>query len=274
VSELRAVAERAIGGPATLVYRLIADFDRHHPQFLRPAFSDLQVEEGGVGAGTVHSFRMTAGGRTRSFRMRVEEPDPGRVLTESGCLPAERSAVEGGHWRPPSGVLHAEGAGPSPPGRGDGLGVMWVNACARDTAGRKVVELLVAGRRGRTVRWLLVVATVAAIQLWAGGPVWAEQPLRVDDQVTDRVGALAGEVARVRGALKRLRDANGTQLFVVYVSSFDGMDGQQWSDETARRSQLGDRDVLLAVAVDDRAYGYSVPGDFLLSDSELADLAV
>jgi uncharacterized membrane protein YgcG len=124
------------------------------------------------------------------------------------------------------------------------------------------------------VRWLLVVATVAAVQLWAGGPVWAEQPLRVDDQVTDRVGALAGEVARVREALDRLRDANGTQLFVVYVSGFDGMDGQQWSDETARRSQLGDRDVLLAVAIDDRAYGYSVPGDFPLSDSELADLAV
>jgi uncharacterized membrane protein YgcG len=88
-----------------------------------------------------------------------------------------------------------------------------------------------------------------------------------------RVGALAGEGARVREALERLRDANGIQLFVVYVSSFDGMNGQQWSDETARRSQLGVRDVL-AVAVDDRAYGYSVAGDFPLSDSELADLAV
>ncbi|HEU4897339.1 MAG TPA: TPM domain-containing protein [Actinomycetota bacterium] len=131
-----------------------------------------------------------------------------------------------------------------------------------------------AGRGRGIVRWLLVVATAAAMQLWAGGPVWAEQPFRVDDQVTDRVGALADEVARVREALDRLRDANGTQLFVVYVSSFDGMDGQQWSDETARLSQLGDRDVLLAVAVDDRAYGYSVPGDFPLSDSELADLAV
>ena len=135
-------------------------------------------------------------------------------------------------------------------------------------------EAEVAGRGAGTVRWL-VAAAVAAMQLWAGGgPVWAEQPLRVDDQVTDRVGALAGEGARVREALDRLRAADGTQLFVVYVSSFDGMDGQQWSDETARRSQLGDRDVLLAVAVDDRAYGYSVPGDFPLSDSELADLVV
>lgn len=125
------------------------------------------------------------------------------------------------------------------------------------------------------MRWLLVVATVAAMQLWAGGgPVWAEPPLRVDDPVTDRVGALAGDTGQVRGALDRLREANGTQLFVVYVSGFDGMGGQQWSDETARRSQLGDRDVLLAVAVGDRAYGYSVAGESPLSDSEVADLAV
>jgi hypothetical protein len=47
------------------------------------------VEEGGVGAGTVHSFRMTTVGRARDFRMRVEEPDPGRVLTESD----ERSSM-------------------------------------------------------------------------------------------------------------------------------------------------------------------------------------
>jgi TPM domain len=122
------------------------------------------------------------------------------------------------------------------------------------------------------VRWLLIVATAAAMQLWAGGPVWAEPPLRVDDPVTDRVGALDGDAARVREAIDRLRAANGTQLFVVYVSRFDGMNGQQWSDETARLSQLGDRDVLLAVAVDDRAYGYSVAGEFPLSDSEIADL--
>jgi hypothetical protein len=32
---------------------------------------------------------MTAGGRARDFRMRVEEPDPGRVLTESD----ERSSM-------------------------------------------------------------------------------------------------------------------------------------------------------------------------------------
>ena len=36
-----------------------------------------------MGAGTVLSFRITAGGRTRAYRVRVAEPEPGRVLTET-----------------------------------------------------------------------------------------------------------------------------------------------------------------------------------------------
>jgi hypothetical protein len=87
VSQLRVVAERVVGAPADLVYRLIADFDHHHPRFLPPAFAQFRVEEGGVGAGTVHSFRLTTGGRARTFRMRVEEPDPGRVLTRPMSVP-------------------------------------------------------------------------------------------------------------------------------------------------------------------------------------------
>ena len=55
----------------------------HHPRFLPSAFSDFRVESGGVGAGTVTRFRMTAGGRTREYQMTVAEPEPGRVLTES-----------------------------------------------------------------------------------------------------------------------------------------------------------------------------------------------
>jgi hypothetical protein len=78
--------QRRIGPPAEHVYRLIADFRAHHPHFLPPVFSDFEVEQGGIEAGTVHSFKLTAGGWTRSYRMRVEEPEPGRVLTESDQL--------------------------------------------------------------------------------------------------------------------------------------------------------------------------------------------
>ena len=76
-------AERAIDAPADAVYRYVADMRDHHPRFLPPAFSDFRVESGGAGAGTITRFKVTAGGRTRAYRMQVAEPEPGRVMTES-----------------------------------------------------------------------------------------------------------------------------------------------------------------------------------------------
>jgi Polyketide cyclase / dehydrase and lipid transport len=76
-------AESHIDAPADTVYGLIADMREHHPRFLPPAFTDFQVESGGVGAGTVASFKVTAGGRTRAYRMQVSEPEPGRLLRET-----------------------------------------------------------------------------------------------------------------------------------------------------------------------------------------------
>jgi hypothetical protein len=78
-----AAAEAIVDAPTDTVYGYLADMRDHHPRFLPPAFSDFQVEPGGVGAGTVTRFKMTAGGRTRQYRMKVAEPEPGRVLTES-----------------------------------------------------------------------------------------------------------------------------------------------------------------------------------------------
>jgi Polyketide cyclase / dehydrase and lipid transport len=78
-----ASAEGTVDAPADTVYGYLADMRGHHPRFLPPAFSDFQVESGGVGAGTVTRFKMTAGGRTREYRMKIAEPEPGRVLTES-----------------------------------------------------------------------------------------------------------------------------------------------------------------------------------------------
>ena len=74
--------EGAVGAPADLTYRLIAD-DEHHKRFLPEAFSDFETVEGGVGAGTVHRFKLQAGGKVRDYLMRVDEPQPGRVLTET-----------------------------------------------------------------------------------------------------------------------------------------------------------------------------------------------
>ncbi len=76
-------AERTIEAPSEQVYALVADMREHHPRFLPPAFEGFEVESGGVGAGTVTRFTLKTGGRSRSYRMQIGEPEPGRILTES-----------------------------------------------------------------------------------------------------------------------------------------------------------------------------------------------
>jgi uncharacterized protein YndB with AHSA1/START domain len=82
MAKLRVSAERSIAAAPETVYTSLADMEQHK-WFLPPAFSEFRVESGGFGAGTVTRFKVSAGGRSREYRMRVDEPQPGRVLTES-----------------------------------------------------------------------------------------------------------------------------------------------------------------------------------------------
>jgi hypothetical protein len=81
--------ERLLDAPADVVYHCLADYRAHHRTtasggFLPPAFTSLDVLEGGVGAGTLFRFTTRVGGRTATRTQRVSEPEPGRVLVESG----------------------------------------------------------------------------------------------------------------------------------------------------------------------------------------------
>ena len=78
--------DRVLDAPADLVYHCIADYREHHrPEgFLPPAFTDLEITRGGVGAGTELQWVVDAGGRRRPVSARISEPDPGRTLVETG----------------------------------------------------------------------------------------------------------------------------------------------------------------------------------------------
>jgi hypothetical protein len=80
---IHAVEEREIAAPAGRIYECLADYRNHHFKFLPPAFAGAAVEEGGMGAGTILRASVMLGGRTHPFRARVEEPEPGRILTET-----------------------------------------------------------------------------------------------------------------------------------------------------------------------------------------------
>ncbi|MEJ3657409.1 TPM domain-containing protein [Actinomycetes bacterium KLBMP 9759] len=123
------------------------------------------------------------------------------------------------------------------------------------------------------MRRLSTIAAVLAVLFIAGaGAALAEPPLRAEETVTDRTGVLEAGLPRIDEAIDKLSAERGYDLYVVFVRSFDDAGGQDWADESARLSQLGDADVLMAVAVDDRAYGVSVSNNLPISQTALDDL--
>jgi hypothetical protein len=76
--------EALIQAEAADIYRILADYRDGHPKILpKEYFTELVVEQGGIGEGTVFRVGVRAMGQVRSFHMTVREPEPGRQLTES-----------------------------------------------------------------------------------------------------------------------------------------------------------------------------------------------
>jgi len=82
MSQHRVAVERTIDAAPSAVYAILRDYRDQHPKIMSPALHNLRIESGGVGAGTVFTVDIKLGGRTRTYRMRVEEPQPGHRLEE------------------------------------------------------------------------------------------------------------------------------------------------------------------------------------------------
>jgi len=106
----------------------------------------------------------------------------------------------------------------------------------------------------------------------AASPASADKPVNVDGLITDNAGILGAEKPRIEKSLKQFSDKTGFQLFVVYVKSFEGMNGADWADQTAIKSGLGTTDILLAVATDEGRYGIAVPREHAISNEDFAEV--
>lgn len=82
MSRVTAQSERVIEAPPQEVYAALIDYQNRRPAILTPHFLDYAVESGGVGEGTVISYRLQAGGRERPYRMQVTETAKGQTITE------------------------------------------------------------------------------------------------------------------------------------------------------------------------------------------------
>ncbi len=119
----------------------------------------------------------------------------------------------------------------------------------------------------------LALALLAAMLSVGAGTVAGVEPRNLASQLTDGANALsASQEAEVRDALAALQQETSIQLWVWYTTTTSGQGIVDFAAETADRSSLGGTDLLLVVALDDRAYGFSSPSGFPLSDPELEQL--
>jgi carbon monoxide dehydrogenase subunit G len=66
------------------IYAVLSDYQEAHAAILpKPDFTEVTVEQGGIGAGTGLRVRMKVMGVERSYHLLVSEPEPGRVLVET-----------------------------------------------------------------------------------------------------------------------------------------------------------------------------------------------
>ena len=83
MGQIRVKAAEVIDARPEDVYSTIADYRKEHPRILpKENLYDLQVEEGGYGAGTIIRFKSRILGMEQSFYQRVSEPEPGKVIVE------------------------------------------------------------------------------------------------------------------------------------------------------------------------------------------------
>ncbi|SEP24255.1 TPM domain-containing protein [Trujillonella endophytica] len=124
------------------------------------------------------------------------------------------------------------------------------------------------------LRRFAVVLAVAAAVVLTGTTALAEPPVDVVGQVDDRADVLSDdEQSAVEDALEQLQVDEDIELVVVFVDSFDGLDRRTWADESATASGLDSTDVLLAVAVEDREYGYALGSDVDVTEDEVDEFA-
>lgn len=119
----------------------------------------------------------------------------------------------------------------------------------------------------------LLCALLAALSLLCAPTATAEPPSRMGPQVVDSADVLSGaDESRVLEAVDRLYREHQVKLWVIYVRDFASMAPRDWAERTAELSGFSDRDLLLAVAVDDRGYWLNGTLPTEVSDGELDSL--
>ncbi|GAB3346551.1 TPM domain-containing protein [Modestobacter lapidis] len=120
-------------------------------------------------------------------------------------------------------------------------------------------------------RLLAVLVIGLATLLLGAAPALAVPPFAPEEQLADPANVLdGGEEAEVQAALQELQTEDGTQLYITYVESFDGLGGSEWAEQAFDLAGLGTNEVLFAVATEQERVGYYVGPNTPVSEADLA----
>ena len=99
-------------------------------------------------------------------------------------------------------------------------------------------------------RLSLLAAAIALIVLPA--TVLAQVIPRLGGPVTDLTGVLAGGESEIESAILRIRDADGVDVWVLFVDTNEGLTAEEFARRTFEANSLGGNDALFVVALTDR----------------------
>jgi uncharacterized membrane protein YgcG len=108
----------------------------------------------------------------------------------------------------------------------------------------------------RRPKFLARTVLLALFALVLANPASAQSVPNLDEAVTDQTGVLKPDQAAIESALQKLFDRTGVQLYVLFVHTTGGTDISDYARQVG--AQLGARDALLVVAVDDHTDNLSV----------------
>jgi hypothetical protein len=82
MAHIQVKSERLINARPENVYALLSDYKSKRPQLLTPNFLNYTLEKGGQGQGTIIRYRLHAANRERDYRLNIDEPVKGKIITE------------------------------------------------------------------------------------------------------------------------------------------------------------------------------------------------
>ena len=120
----------------------------------------------------------------------------------------------------------------------------------------------------RAIAAVLVALALFAVRPFAGTALAADIP-RLDGAVTDQVGVIGDQGDEVLAALDDVLQAQGVQVFILFVRSTGDLTVTEFVDQTASRNSLGADDALVLVAIDDRTDAIWVSDSLSITDDEI-----